>query len=149
VIISTISQLSNPKIGPSLVKKERLHLIIDEATQICQAVIPHILSNYADALLKVTFVGDEKQLSPFGSDQFSSIKSPFDVLSCSETFLNVTYRLPFELTSFISKHVYAKKLLPFKVSSTHPIAFVDIPGTENEPKPGKIMVCFISIKKEC
>jgi superfamily I DNA and/or RNA helicase len=141
VILSTISQMSNPKIGRLLSRKKAcVHWIMDEATQICEGEIPHVLNNYASALVKVTFVGDEKQLSPFGSDNHSHIKSPFDRLECPETFLNVTYRLPFEIATFISRNVYQNKLCPFKkATETFPILFVNVPGKEQE-RNGKILV---------
>ncbi|KAJ3138589.1 hypothetical protein HDU90_001031 [Geranomyces variabilis] len=113
VVLCSVSQLSNANIISVLKRRRLTHLVIDEASQICIANLPHILTLYQDSLKRLTFVGDPKQLAPFGNEQHPTVQSVYERLG-SDVMLNVQYRMPCDLGAFISAAVYSGQLVSFK-----------------------------------
>ncbi|KAI8586623.1 P-loop containing nucleoside triphosphate hydrolase protein [Geranomyces variabilis] len=87
VVLCSVSQLSNANIISVLKRRRLTHLVIDEASQICIANLPHILTLYQDSLKRLTFVGDPKQLAPFGNEQHPTVQSVYERLG-SDVMLN-------------------------------------------------------------
>ncbi|KAJ3164950.1 hypothetical protein HDU88_004931 [Geranomyces variabilis] len=113
VVLCSVSQLSNANIISVLKRRRVTHLVIDEASQICIANLQHILTLYQDSLKRLTFVGDPKQLAPFGNEQHPTVQSVYERLR-SDVMLNVQYRMPCDLGAFISATVYSDQLVSFK-----------------------------------
>ncbi|KAJ3185153.1 hypothetical protein HDU87_002720 [Geranomyces variabilis] len=113
VVLCSVSQLSNSNIISVLKHRRLTHLIIDEASQICMANLQHVLTLYQDSLKRLTFVGDPKQLAPFGNEQHATVQSVYERLR-SDVMLNVQYRMPCDLGAFVSAAVYDNQLVSFK-----------------------------------
>lgn len=82
-------------------------LVIDEASQIeIGAYIPLFTSH--TSIRKVCFIGDDKQLPPYGQEDIKDLKSIFEVkhLKDHALFLNTQYRMPPQIGDFISQAVY-------------------------------------------
>jgi regulator of nonsense transcripts 1 len=131
VVLATLAQLSTFKVSSAIIKRGLGHLIIDEASQICEYFYPHLFEMYHKSLDRVTFVGDQEQLAPSGSDTIKGIHSIFNRLKV-DAFLTESYRLPFEICVEISKTVYNGKLFPAKAKSNllSPLVLVDAGGEE-------------------
>ncbi|KAG2110288.1 P-loop containing nucleoside triphosphate hydrolase protein, partial [Suillus discolor] len=109
VILCTLSMLSSVAL--------RMHggfkaaplrtLVIDEASQIeIGDYIPLFTSH--TSIRKVCFIGDDKQLPPYGQDDIQDLKSIFEVKHIKDRaiFLDTQYRMPPQIGQFISKFVY-------------------------------------------
>ncbi|KAL1738150.1 P-loop containing nucleoside triphosphate hydrolase protein, partial [Schizophyllum fasciatum] len=135
VILCTISMLSNNFLKKFLPFVPFNTLIIDEASQIeIGAYIP-IFTTFT-TLRKTCFIGDDKQLPPFGQDNLEDLQSIFEVphLCDNVIFLDTQYRMPPQLGDFISQAVYNGQL---KSNPLHPITsemvtikIVDAEGSE-------------------
>lgn len=135
VILCTISMLSNSLMSKFTRYVPLQTLIVDEASQIeIGAYIP-VFTTYT-SLRKCCFIGDDKQLPPFGQDDLESLQSIFEVphLRDNVVFLDTQYRMPPQLGDFISEAVYDGKL---KSNPKHPITrdlvtikIVDAEGSE-------------------
>ena len=140
VILCTVSQLSNPKLHKVFKGKSDLHWIMDEASQVHDADFPHLLHEYRDVLKRVTFVGDHRQLAPYGSDNINNLTTPFDRIK-SAVFLDLTYRLPREISDFVSGQIYNGKLRAFKNTTAKcPVILINAKGREEEAGSGKFSV---------
>lgn len=133
VILCTISMLHNEKFFKTILhNRSPSMLIVDEASQI------HIGSYIAPllrmpSLKKITFIGDDKQLPPYGSEKIK-VHSIFDIYRPTY-FLEIQYRLPRLIGEFISKHVYNGKLknpdpTPLSNKASHPVLWVNVEGDE-------------------
>ncbi|OAX31246.1 hypothetical protein K503DRAFT_870707 [Rhizopogon vinicolor AM-OR11-026] len=60
----------------------------------------------------MVFIGDDKQLAPYGSDDIQQLQSVFEFphLRKRASFLNTQYRMPVVVGDFISRHVYGNQL---------------------------------------
>lgn len=117
VILCTVSMMSGPKLVNVLLKGRRVtHLVVDEASQTYIGDYVPVLHVHGKALTKVAFVGDDKQLPPYGAERCST-PSVFDLRAEWPTdkvgyhFLNTSYRLQLQVCEFISFTVYGNKLL--------------------------------------
>lgn len=110
--------MSNPLVTQLLRPKKRIQLIIDEASQLFVGSILHVLQIHKENFASITFVGDPRQLAPYRSDEVDKfdIDSIFDLRS-TDVMLDVTYRLPAEITTFISHQMYDDRLTPHKCES--------------------------------
>ncbi|KAG6900797.1 hypothetical protein C0993_000116 [Termitomyces sp. T159_Od127] len=135
VMLCTLSMLSNIYIGKFTSQNPIKTLIVDEASQI-------EINNYVSVLVtssklrKMCFIGDDRQLPPFGQEDLQDLQSIFEVphLRSEVLFLDTQYRMPPQIGDIISDLVYDGKL---KSNPLHPITnttqacyFVDIPGQE-------------------
>ncbi|KAI9143333.1 P-loop containing nucleoside triphosphate hydrolase protein, partial [Paraphysoderma sedebokerense] len=107
-ILCTVSMLHSDIFHQrALYKRTPTMLIVDEASQThIGAYIPPLVR--MGGLRKAVFIGDDKQLPPYGSEKIK-ILSIFDVYHPSH-FLGTQYRLPRVIGDFISQQVYDGKL---------------------------------------
>ncbi|KAH9935246.1 P-loop containing nucleoside triphosphate hydrolase protein [Amylocystis lapponica] len=93
-------------------------LIIDEASQISLADYMPLSS--ISTIRKMCFIGDDKQLPPYGQEEAEDIRSIFEVshLRASAIFLDIQYRMPPQIGEFISDNKMTACL------------FVDVDGRE-------------------
>ncbi|KAJ3710028.1 P-loop containing nucleoside triphosphate hydrolase protein [Lentinula raphanica] len=141
VILSTLGLLSNAALKNSgvfnIVPLERL--VIDEASQINVFEYMTIFHNFRQCLGKVCFFGDPKQLPPFGKEKAKTLESIFDIqhLKSSGYLLDVQYRMPVPLGTFIASKVYASKLTSSHTIVQHScVRFVDTSREGSEEKRG-------------
>lgn len=114
VILATLSGLSSIRLDMGQVFRIRpLHvLVVDEASQLVTGNYPHVFATHHRTLQKVAFLGDDRQLAPYGSDALSHVTSVFELSHLRERafMLNQSYRLPHSLCDFISRAVYGEQL---------------------------------------
>ncbi|CAA7266962.1 unnamed protein product [Cyclocybe aegerita] len=137
VILCTLSMLSNDRISAfsSLVPLQTV--IFDEASQIEIGDYLPMLIRYRPTISKLVFIGDNKQLAPYGASDITGLGSIFEKLHLTSRaiFLDTQYRMPTPIGSFISARVYKNKL-----KSKHPIfdpaccRFVDVSNGAEEAK---------------
>jgi len=114
VILCTMSMLSTDRLSElgftKIVPVQTI--IVDEASQIEAGDYLPILARYKSSLRKMVFIGDDKQLAPYGQEDVPELKSVFEWphLKQSATFLDTQYRMPHIIGDFISRHVYQSKL---------------------------------------
>jgi len=108
-VICSLAQLHNHQLLQELGALH--HLIIDETSQISAPHVSLVLYQHQE-LQKVTFVGDPMQLAPFMSEQSDALASVYGVQheSIQMHLLDLTYRIPFTLTKFISENMYDDRL---------------------------------------
>ncbi|CCM03092.1 uncharacterized protein FIBRA_05212 [Fibroporia radiculosa] len=78
VVLCTLSMLSNPRVKNFSHIVPISTLVVDEASQIAVNGYVGPLGTYP-SLRKVCFIGDDKQLPPFGQDDNEDLKSVFEV----------------------------------------------------------------------
>ncbi|KAG2074290.1 hypothetical protein BDR04DRAFT_1071679, partial [Suillus decipiens] len=105
--------LSNPRIEEFTRRVPVQTVIFDEASQIEVGDYLPLLQRFRHKLQKMVFIGDDKQLAPFGQDDVKKLQSIFEFphLRKRAHFLNTQYRMPLVIGSFISRHVYDQKLV--------------------------------------
>ncbi|KAG6328921.1 hypothetical protein ID866_10169 [Astraeus odoratus] len=84
----------------------------------------------------MVFIGDHKQLAPYGQESIPTLQSIFEVKHLRKTvlFLNTQYRMPSVVGNFISNHVYNGKLKTRHQDSIKlPCRFVNVERGEEEP----------------
>ncbi|KAF7316738.1 AAA-12 domain-containing protein [Mycena chlorophos] len=136
VILCTLSMLSNKRIQTQFRSYVAINrIIVDEASQIEIGDYLPVLDQYGAALCKMCFIGDDKQLPPYGQEDLQDLQSVFEVthLQQQSFFLNTQYRMPPQIGSFISQKVYDDQL---KSNPHHPVPdtevacyFVDVIGS--------------------
>ncbi|KAH7922889.1 P-loop containing nucleoside triphosphate hydrolase protein [Leucogyrophana mollusca] len=138
VVLCTLSMLSNHMLQLQGVFRAvpLKTVIVDEASQIeIGDYIPLFTAH--TSIRKVCFIGDDKQLPPYGQDNIEELQSIFEVqhLRDQTILLNTQYRMPPQIGDFISQAIYDSKL---ESNPLHPITtdimachFVNIsPGAE-------------------
>ncbi|KAF8313137.1 hypothetical protein DL93DRAFT_2037819, partial [Clavulina sp. PMI_390] len=108
-------------------------LIVDEASQIPATAYWPALTLYEKTLEKLCFVGDHKQLAPYGSNDVKSLESIFEQkhLVKAAYFLDTQYRMPHPIGQFISANVYESKLKTVHpIESLNSLRLVDVQGGE-------------------
>ncbi|KAF5367559.1 hypothetical protein D9758_003645 [Tetrapyrgos nigripes] len=120
VILSTLNMLSNPRISRFTRPIPIQTLVVDEASQIEIGAYVPVFDLAIKTLHKVCFIGDDKQLPPFGQENIGTLQSIFEVdhLRKYVIFLDTQYRMPPQIGSLISKEVYDAKL---NSNPSHPI----------------------------
>ncbi|KAG1821660.1 P-loop containing nucleoside triphosphate hydrolase protein [Suillus subaureus] len=124
VILCTLSMLFNPR--------------IEEFT-------PSQIERFQHSLQKMVFIGDDKQLAPFGQDDIGELRSVFEFphLQKRAHFLNTQCKLTAchsSLGTFISRHVYDQKLMTVHdIASKAACRFLDIKRGQ-EMKSGKSLI---------
>ncbi|KIK41901.1 hypothetical protein CY34DRAFT_12738 [Suillus luteus UH-Slu-Lm8-n1] len=113
VILCTLSMLSNPHISEIVLQVPVETVIFDEASQIEVGDYLPLLQRFQPTLQKMVFIGDDRQLAPFGQDDIGKLRSVFELphLRRRAHFLDTQYRMPLVIGSFISHHVYNQKLM--------------------------------------
>ncbi|KAK0483001.1 P-loop containing nucleoside triphosphate hydrolase protein [Armillaria luteobubalina] len=138
IMLSTLSMLSNPALDGNgifdLVPPRSL--VVDEASQINVFEYMHIFFKFRKEMTQVCFFGDPKQLPPYGQDKAPSMQSIFDINHLKDMThrLNIQYRMPHPLGTFISREVYNNRLrLENNITDPSCIAFIDAEyGTEEK-----------------
>ncbi|KAK7681870.1 hypothetical protein QCA50_015218 [Cerrena zonata] len=113
VILCTLSMLSRPLLATSgIFQSFPLNtVILDEASQIEIGNYLPLLSRHGTSLRKLVFIGDDKQLPPFGQDNLGNLRSVFEMSHLrTNVFLDIQYRMPKPVGNFLSQHVYDKRL---------------------------------------
>ncbi|CAK5269394.1 unnamed protein product [Mycena citricolor] len=111
-----------------------------------------VITQYEKTLRKMCFIGDNKQLPPFGQEDLQDLQSIFEIphLQSFCIFLDIQYRMPPQIGDFISQHVYDSKL---SSNPMHPIPnshiacqFINVVNSKE-----KLQVTSTSItnEKEC
>ncbi|KAF8150796.1 P-loop containing nucleoside triphosphate hydrolase protein [Crassisporium funariophilum] len=79
VILCTISMLSNKLISKFTMEIPIRTLIVDEASQIEVGNYVSIFTTFQNTLRKACFIGDDKQLPPFGQEDLQDLQSIFEI----------------------------------------------------------------------
>ncbi|KAK0216384.1 P-loop containing nucleoside triphosphate hydrolase protein [Armillaria fumosa] len=138
IMLSTLSMLSNPALDKNgmfdLVPPRSL--VVDEASQINVFEYMHIFFKFQNEMTQVCFFGDPKQLPPYGQDKAPSMQSIFDINHLKDIahMLNIQYRMPHPLGTFISREVYNNRLRSENnITDPSCITFIDAKyGTEEK-----------------
>ncbi|KAG6813951.1 hypothetical protein H0H92_005206 [Tricholoma furcatifolium] len=135
VILCTLSMLSNNRIlhFARIVPLETI--IVDEASQIEVGDYLVPLSRFKSSLRKLVFIGDHKQLAPYGHGDIPELCSIFEMphLLKRAIFLDTQYRMPVPIGNFISDKVYDGKLKSdHTIDSWLSCSFIDIAAGKEE-----------------
>ncbi|KJA19523.1 hypothetical protein HYPSUDRAFT_143668 [Hypholoma sublateritium FD-334 SS-4] len=143
VILCTLSMLSNKFIYKFTSHIPLRTLVVDEASQIEIGQYISVFSKFKTTLRKACFIGDDKQLPPYGQEDLQDLQSIFEVphLKKSALFLDTQYRMPPQIGKIISKAVYGNKL---NSNPLHPVTdqvtacyFIDVGmGKESQASNG-------------
>jgi len=128
VILCTLSMLSHDRVAEftQLVPVEVV--VVDEASQIEIGDYLPLLFHFP-TLQKLVFIGDDKQLAPYGQEDIGNLRSIFEMpyLRRRAIFLDTQYRMPVPIGNFISKEVYNGKLkTQHEITSWSSCRFVDV-----------------------
>ncbi|KAI6094840.1 P-loop containing nucleoside triphosphate hydrolase protein [Pisolithus croceorrhizus] len=135
VILCTLGMLSNDHIAPFIHVNPVDILIFDEGSQIEVVHYLPVLHRFMHTLSKIVFIGDHKQLPPYGQEDISTLQSIFEVkhLHKEALFLDTQYRMPSAVGDFISWKVYGGELkTSHKNSVSLPCRFVDVRRGQEE-----------------
>ncbi|KAH9178234.1 P-loop containing nucleoside triphosphate hydrolase protein [Lactarius sanguifluus] len=156
VVLCTLDTITNPKLremeftGTVPVNS----VVIDEASQIEIGQYLPLFESFGDTLRKISFIGDDKQLPPYGHDSLESLQSVFELAHLRSSavfldtqcvfadFLELEDRMPPQIGDFISQRVYDGGLQSY---SRHPTKsrtiachFVDINGSDSASGTSRI-----------
>ncbi|KAI0951281.1 hypothetical protein AcW1_008363 [Taiwanofungus camphoratus] len=146
VVLCTLSMLANPRIKTFTNVVPITTVVIDEASQIALSDYIPLLSTIS-SIQKLCFIGDDKQLPPYGQEEVEELKSVFEVshLHSSAIFLNMQYRMPPQIGDFISDQVYDGQLqsnpdhlIGHSLASCY---FVDVEGCEKHYEKSWVNEC--------
>ncbi|KAG2074300.1 P-loop containing nucleoside triphosphate hydrolase protein [Suillus decipiens] len=129
IILCTLSMLSNPRIDKIALQVPVETVIFDEASQIEVGDYLPLLQRFQPTLQKMVFIGDDRQLAPFGQDDIGKLRSVFEYphLRKRAHFLDTQYRMPLVIGNFISRHVYNQKLMTVhNVNNKAACRFLDV-----------------------
>ncbi|OJA16087.1 hypothetical protein AZE42_05642 [Rhizopogon vesiculosus] len=120
VILCTLGMLSNSRINACIDLVPLQTIIFDEASQIEVGDYLPVLHRFKDSLRKMVFIGDDKQLAPYGQDDVPQLRN----------------RMPVIIGDFISRNVYDHKLKTVhNITSRTACRFLDVKGGQ-EKKSG-------------
>ncbi|KAJ3521700.1 hypothetical protein NM688_g8981 [Phlebia brevispora] len=132
VILCTLSMFSHPRLSPSgftsLVPVETV--IIDEASQIEIGDYVPVISKFGKTIRKLVFIGDDKQLPPYGQEEVKELRSIFEVKRFRKNivFLDTQYRMPVPIGQFLSRQMYHGRLKSVhKITDKSCCRLVDVP----------------------
>ncbi|KAI6102407.1 P-loop containing nucleoside triphosphate hydrolase protein, partial [Pisolithus croceorrhizus] len=129
VILCTLGMLSNYLVAPFVCVNPVDILIFDEGSQIEVGNYLPVFHRFKHTLTKIVFIGDDKQLPPYGQEDISALQSIFEVqhLRKDALFLDTQYRMPSAIGDFISQKVYNGKLKTCHANTiTLPCRFVHV-----------------------
>ncbi|KAF7977493.1 hypothetical protein HWV62_3454 [Athelia sp. TMB] len=139
VILCTISMITSFRLSYVTLSVPVERVIVDEASQIEIGQYLPLLSRFEKTLKKLVFIGDEKQLAPYGHEDLSDLRSVFEVMHLRQRaiFLNTQYRMPVHIGAFISRHVYGGELRTVhSVNAASSCRFKDVPNGEEKQVEG-------------
>ncbi|KAJ7761894.1 hypothetical protein DFH07DRAFT_814455 [Mycena maculata] len=95
VILCTLSMLSSPGISTIIRLVPPQTIIVDEASQVEIGNYLSVISRFSKSLRKLVFIGDDKQLAPYGQNDIDNLQSVFEIAHLREgaIFLDTQYRL--------------------------------------------------------
>ncbi|KAH7913561.1 P-loop containing nucleoside triphosphate hydrolase protein [Hygrophoropsis aurantiaca] len=101
VMLCTLSMLSNSKLDVFTRLVPVSMVIFDEASQIEVGDYIPMLHRFQTTLRKVVFIGDDKQLAPYGQDDIGDLRSIFEFSHIRRRvcFLDTQYRMPVIIVS--------------------------------------------------
>ncbi|KAJ7170755.1 P-loop containing nucleoside triphosphate hydrolase protein [Mycena crocata] len=150
VILCTVSMLSNRFLSRFTNQIPVNTIIVDEASQIEIGDYIPVLTKFTSTLRKAVFIGDDKQLPPYGQEDLQDLQSIFEVTHLRKfcLFLDTQYRMPPQIGEFISEAIYEGKL---QSNPLHPIPdsvvacqFIDVIGAkekmENKSTLSKVVI---------
>ncbi|KDQ57105.1 hypothetical protein JAAARDRAFT_95213, partial [Jaapia argillacea MUCL 33604] len=123
-------------------------VIVDEASQIEIGDYLPLLHLFKPTLRKLVFIGDDKQLAPYGQDDLGDLRSIFEIphLRQGAIFLDTQYRMPRPIGDFISRHMYKGQLKTVHaISDRSSCRLVDVPNGK-EKQSGKSWVNLEEVK---
>ncbi|KAJ6513134.1 P-loop containing nucleoside triphosphate hydrolase protein [Mycena sanguinolenta] len=138
VILCTLSMLSNKFIKKFVNQVPVNTIVVDEASQIEIGDYIPVFDRYGATLRKMCFIGDDKQLPPYGQEDLQDLQSIFEITHLRRLclFLDTQYRMPPQIGAFISTNVYEDKL---DSNPKHPISnsiiacqFIDVVGAKEQ-----------------
>ncbi|KAJ6609215.1 P-loop containing nucleoside triphosphate hydrolase protein [Mycena sp. CBHHK59/15] len=140
VILCTLSMLSNRFLSKFTAHIPINTVVVDEASQIEIGEYIPLFIKFQSSLRKMCFIGDDKQLPPYGQEDLQDLQSIFQLPQLRRLclFLDTQYRMPPQIGAFVSSHVYDGKL---NSNPQHPIPnsivacqFIDVSaGKEQAP----------------
>ncbi|KAI6102405.1 P-loop containing nucleoside triphosphate hydrolase protein [Pisolithus croceorrhizus] len=136
IVLCTLGMLSNDKIAPFVHVTPVDVLIFDEGSQIEVGNYLPVLHRFMNTLTKIVFIGDPKQLPPYGQEEIPTLQSIFEVnhLRKEVIFLDTQYRMPSAISDLISQIVYNGRLKTYHINSVGlPCRFVDVRRGQEEP----------------
>ncbi|KAG6821288.1 hypothetical protein H0H93_000148 [Arthromyces matolae] len=142
VVLCTLSMLSAQAIAVILRIVPPQLIIVDEASQIEVGDYLPPLQRFATTLAKLVFIGDDKQLAPYGHSDIPELRSIFEMphLRKKAILLDTQYRMPIPIGNFISKEVYCNRLKSdHKIKTWDSCSFVDV-ANGKEQKSGKSLM---------
>ncbi|KAG8829690.1 hypothetical protein FRC17_006185, partial [Serendipita sp. 399] len=137
VILCTLSILTSPKLRnlDFYTWMPVTSVVVDEASQIQIGDLLPMLHYFESDIKRVCFVGDHKQLAPYGQEEVQEIESIFEKehIVRDAVLLNITYRLPQAICQSISSNVYKHELLAAHEDERETCSkWIDVPGEEEE-----------------
>ncbi|TFK70343.1 P-loop containing nucleoside triphosphate hydrolase protein [Pluteus cervinus] len=123
-------------------------IIFDEASQINVADYFPLLQQFQGSLRKLVFIGDDKQLPPYGSEEIQALESifQFEHLQSNSLFLDTQCQMPVPIGEFISEHIYAYKLkTEHQITKFSSCKFIDV-GSGHEQQEDKSWVNLAEAK---
>ncbi|KAF8843772.1 P-loop containing nucleoside triphosphate hydrolase protein [Paxillus ammoniavirescens] len=129
VILCTLSMFSNPNIDVFLRIVPVEMVIFDEASQIESGDYLPMLHRFRSTLSKLVFIGDDKQLPPYGQEDIPELRSVFEFphLRKRALFLDTQYRMPHIFGRFVSQKVYNGKLITcHNITNSSACRFIDV-----------------------
>ncbi|KAG5646974.1 hypothetical protein DXG03_001697 [Asterophora parasitica] len=138
VILCTLSMLSHDKLSDFTRIVPPQTIIFDEASQIEVGDYFPPLERFQPTLRKLVFIGDDKQLAPYGQGDIPDLCSVFEMEHLKEraVFLDTQYRMPVPIGKFISRHVYGDRLKSeHAINAAGSCTFIDV-ATGREEKCG-------------
>ncbi|KAJ7455344.1 P-loop containing nucleoside triphosphate hydrolase protein [Mycena galericulata] len=151
VILCTLSMLSNPSLSNITLVVPLQAVIVDEASQVEVGNFLPLISQFSFSLRKLVFIGDDKQLAPYGQGDIDDLQSIFEMkhLRRGAIFLNTQYRLvdfqdfelmlnfasmPTQLGTFIGRNVYDNRLKTVHRNTSPCCHFIDVPNSKEAKK---------------
>ncbi|KAJ3570489.1 hypothetical protein NP233_g4369 [Leucocoprinus birnbaumii] len=139
VVLCTLSMLSNDRIALFTKLVPPTLFVFDEATQIEVGCYIPMLQRFQKTMRKLVFIGDDKQLPPYGQNEIEDLRSVFEIPHLREhaLFLDTQYRMPLLVGNYISREVYDSRLKSVHSISTNACCrFVDVVNGQ-EQRMGK------------
>ncbi|RDB26164.1 Regulator of nonsense transcripts 1 [Hypsizygus marmoreus] len=137
VILCTLSMLSHARLSTFARLVPPRTMIFDEASQIEIGDYFPPLHRFCHTLRKLVFIGDDKQLAPYGESDVEGLCSVFEKphLRNGAVFLDTQYRMPVPIGNFISRNVYSKRLKSVhEIKAASCCSFVNVPNGREERK---------------
>ncbi|KAI6038718.1 P-loop containing nucleoside triphosphate hydrolase protein [Pisolithus marmoratus] len=126
VILCTLGMLSNDRIAPYAQLNPVDILIFDEGSQIEVGNYVPVIHRFGRTLSKIAFIGDHKQLPPYGQEEIPTLQSIFEFKHLRKEVLLLDTQCD-AVGDLISQKVYDGKLKTYHENSVSlPCRFVNV-----------------------